>query len=119
LLKSRISQIGLVVLLGILLLMAGCTLPGTGGSSSGFDWTFLVVMAVLFASFYFFTIRPQRKRQREQQKMLNELKKGDKIITVGGIFGTIENVAEDSIVIKVESGATLRMSKSAVSVKRD
>ncbi len=76
-------------------------------------------MAVLFASFYFFTIRPQRKRQREQQKMLNELKKGDKIITVGGIFGTIENVAEDSIVIKVESGATLRMSKSAVSVKRD
>ena len=48
-----------------------------------------------------------------------EMKKGDKIITIGGIFGTIENVAEDSIVIKVESGATLRMAKSAVSVKRD
>ncbi len=114
--KNRIFQLSLLMLLGILLFITSCTAPGT---TAGFDWTLLVVMAGFFAFMYFFTIRPQRKRQREQQKMIEELKKGDKVITVGGIFGTIENVAEDSIVIKVESGATLRMAKSAVSVKRD
>ena len=99
--KNRAFQLGLITLLGILLLITGCTSTGTAAAPAGFDWTFLVVMVVLFASFYFFTIRPQRKRQREQKKMMEELKKGDKIITIGGIFGTIENVDEDSIDIKV------------------
>ena len=47
----------------------------------------LLFMAVLFVMFYLFIIRPQRKRQKEQQGMLNELKRGDKVVTIGGIYG--------------------------------
>jgi preprotein translocase subunit YajC len=77
------------------------------------------MMAVLFGVFYFLMIRPQRKRQKEQQKMLESIKKGDKVITAGGIFGTIESVDEDSMVVRVESGATIRMLKNSVMVKRE
>ena len=69
--------------------------------------------------FYFLLIRPQRKRQKQQQQLMEELKRGDKVITAGGIYGVIESVSEDSIIIKVESGATMRVSKSSVALKRD
>jgi preprotein translocase subunit YajC len=62
---------------------------------------------------YFFTIRPQRKKQQETVKMLQALQKGDKIITNAGIYGTIENVYEDSFLIKTDSG-TMKVAKWAV-----
>ncbi len=69
--------------------------------------------------FYFFSIRGQRKRQKEHQNLMENLKKGEKVITTGGIYGQIENVSEDSFVIKVESGATIRVAKNSIIAKRE
>ncbi len=77
---------------------------------------FLVVM---FGLMYFVFMRPQRKRMKERQQMVSELKRGDKVITAGGIYGVIENISEDSALIKVESGATIRIARTSISGKRE
>ncbi|OGO43274.1 MAG: preprotein translocase subunit YajC [Chloroflexi bacterium RBG_16_58_8] len=76
-------------------------------------------LVVIFALFYFVMIRPQRRRQKEQQTMMQGLQKGDKVITAGGIFGTIDSLGEDSVVIKVEGGTTLRVARGSVAVRRE
>jgi preprotein translocase subunit YajC len=76
---------------------------------------FLVVMFVVF---YFLIIRPQRKRQQDQQATLAALKPGDRIITIGGIYGEIESMTDENLVIKVESGNTLRIARQAVAYKQ-
>lgn len=74
----------------------------------------LVVMLVAFAAiFYFLLIRPQRRRQKEHRDLLGTLKRGDRVVTAGGIFGTIEDMSEDSITITVEDGK-LRLSKGSI-----
>jgi len=111
-----------VLLITALVFMTGCPMMPTEGGEEGdggFDWTIIIFLVLIFAVFYFLLIRPQRKRQKQQQELMGELKRGDKVITAGGIYGVIESVAEDSILIKVESGATMRVSKSSVAVKRE
>jgi len=131
---KNIWKIGLVVglLIAVLTLSTGCfatgqtsvtsaNATGTGTETSTWDslWPMLVFLVVIFAMFYFLMIRPQRKRQKEQQAMMQALQKGDKIITAGGIYGTIENVSEDTLVIKVEGGTTLRVSRNSVALRPD
>ena len=104
-----------------LLFMGGCILPeGTEGENGGFGsmWPMLAFLGVLFALMYFVMIRPQRKRQQEQQNLLQELKKGDKVITAGGIYGQIESLSDDSVVLKVESGGAIRVARSSVVGRR-
>ena len=72
---------------------------------------FLVVIGLLF---YFFMIRPQRKKQREHEELVGQLRGGDRVITAGGIYGQIESVTQDSVVLKVESGATIRVAKGSI-----
>jgi len=119
--KTRLSALALtaVLLITALVFAGGCPMPTEGEESGGFDWTIIIFLVLIFAVFYFLLIRPQRKRQKQQQELMQELKRGDKVITAGGIYGVIESVAEDSILIKVESGATMRVSKSSVALKRD
>jgi preprotein translocase subunit YajC len=76
-------------------------------------------LVAIFALFYFVMIRPQRKRQKEQQNMIAAMQKGDKVVTAGGIYGTIDNIREDSVVIKVEGGTLLRVAKGSVMVLKD
>ncbi len=107
-------------LLGGLALISGCALAPSGGATAttGFDWTWIVFLVVIFAAFYFLLIRPQSRRQKEHQKLIEDLKQGDEVITTGGIYGKIESVSDDSLVIKVESGATMRVAKQSIVVKR-
>ena len=108
---------GLVIgLLIALVFMAGCV--PSGEPAEGFDPTILIFLALLVGLFYFVMIRPQRKRQKEHQQMTQELQKGDKVVTAGGIYGQVESISEDSIVIKVESGATMRVAKGSVALKQ-
>lgn len=74
----------------------------------------LLILALIFGMFYFFIIRPLRQREKKHDLMVEELQKGDMVITAGGIYGQIESIDENSVVIKVESGATIRMAKGAV-----
>lgn len=78
---------------------------GTGDAvaSGSNQYSFIILMVVLFVAMYFFTIRPQKKRQKEEQEMRNSLEIGDEIITIGGIVGRVVTIREDDIVI--ETGA--------------
>ncbi|HEX79051.1 MAG TPA: preprotein translocase subunit YajC [Dehalococcoidia bacterium] len=97
--------------------MGGCT--ATEGGDATISTIYLVVfMVLLFGVFYFLIIRPQRRRQQEQQQMTEGLQPGDRVITIGGIFGRIESIREDSVVLKVESVATIRVAKNAIAGKQ-
>jgi preprotein translocase subunit YajC len=75
----------------------------------------LVTFGLVFAIFYFLIIRPQNKRQKETKQMLAAIKKGDRVVTIGGIRGTIFSVKDDVVVLKVDDNAKLQFSKSAIS----
>ena len=79
----------------------------------------IVFLVLLFGMFWFLIIRPQRRRQQEHQQLTGSLKKGDKIVTIGGIFGEVEAVTEQYFTIKVESGAILKMVKGSVAFKQE
>ncbi len=79
----------------------------------------IIFLVIIFGLFYFVMIRPQRRKQREHETMVQELQKGDRVITAGGIYGTIENLSEDNVIIKIESGATLRVARGSVSGRRE
>jgi len=121
---NKIWKIALItgLLITVLVFIGGCLAPANGQaaeSNPNSTWYMIAFLVVIFALFYFVMIRPQRKRQKEQQTMIEGLQKGNKVITAGGIYGTIESISEDSVVIKVESGTTLRVAKGSVSVRRE
>ena len=96
----------------LVILMAG----GTAGGAQGGVMQFLPLIAIVVV-FYFFMIRPQMKKAKDQKKYIEALKKGDKILTIGGIYGKISEVKEDgSMIIEVEDGGKLKISKNAVSM---
>ena len=64
--------------------------------------------------FYFFIIRPQNKKQKEAEKMLSALKKGDKVVTVGGIHGVISSTKEKTVIVKVDDNAKIEFSRNAI-----
>jgi preprotein translocase subunit YajC len=74
----------------------------------------ILFLVLIFAAMYFFMIKPQRKRQKEQQELVQELRRGDKVVTSGGIYGQIENLSQDTVVLRVESGATMRVARTSV-----
>jgi preprotein translocase subunit YajC len=69
---------------------------------------------LMFAIFYFLLIRPQQKKQRQRTSMLNALSKGDKVVTVGGLHGTISEISDDTVVIKVNDVTKLTFDRSSV-----
>jgi len=107
--------------IAVLVFSAGCLAPTGGGGTAdpNSTWYMLGFLVIIFALFYFFMIRPQRKRQKDHEQMMRELQKGDKVITAGGIYGTIDNLNEDSVVIKVEGGGTMRVARGSVAVRRE
>jgi preprotein translocase subunit YajC len=108
-----------VLLLAILVFIGGCY-PADGESDGETSiWPMIIFLVVIFGLFYLIMIRPQRKRQKEHETLMQELQKGDRVMTAGGIYGTIESLSEDSIVIKVESGASLRVARGSVAVRRE
>jgi preprotein translocase subunit YajC len=88
---------------------------GADGAAPGGSLVTLIPFALIIVIFYFFIIRPQNKKQKETQKMLGTLKKGDKVVTIGGLHGVIQNVKESTVIIKVDENTKLEYSRSAVS----
>ncbi len=74
-------------------------------------------LAVLVVAFYFLLIRPQRQRSKKSQELKSSLKRGDEVVTVGGFYGRIKDVREDSIIITLSSGVDVKVTKEAVSKK--
>ena len=90
-----------------------------GGSAQGGGGTQLVTMLVTFGLiivvFYFLVIRPQNRKQRDAKKLLENIRKGDRVVTIGGMHGTVESVKDDSVVLRVDDNVKLKFNKSAVS----
>jgi preprotein translocase subunit YajC len=85
---------------------------GTGMSS-------LIMFGMIFAVMYFFMIRPQIKKQKREREYRLALKKGDQVVTIGGIHGKITVVKEDTFIIEVHAGNSLKVTKTAVSMSGD
>lgn len=91
----------------------GAAAPAAGTGSS--IPVMLITFAAIIGIFYFLVIRPQNRKQKEAQKMLQSLRKNDRVATVGGIRGTIVSVKDDTVVIRVDDNVKMEFSKSAVS----
>ncbi len=87
----------------------------TGGGKAGGIEQFIPLVLIIVV-FYFFMIRPQMKKTKEQKKFRENIAKGDKIVTIGGIHGKITDVQETTFIIEVEGGHKLKIEKSAVSM---
>lgn len=74
----------------------------------------MLPIAIIFLIFYFLMIRPQNKKQKETEKMIAALKKGDKIVTIGGIHGTVTTTKEQTIIVKIDDNAKIEFSRSAI-----
>ena len=80
----------------------------------GGGWSMWVMLALIFVVMWFFMIRPQRKQQKELQNFRDSLKKGDKVVTVGGIYGTVCEIKEGTVLIEVDNNVKIRVSKNAL-----
>lgn len=87
-------------------------LQGQAGGAGAFAP--IIMLAVFFAIFYFLMIRPMKKKQKQHEMMLTELKRGDKVITNGGIFGVIDRVKDATFVVEVADNVKFEVLKSAV-----
>lgn len=118
---KRIAALALAAL-AVVMAVAGCVAPtettsaGSTTGSSGFIsyLPMIVILVLLFGMFYFLMVRPMRQREKKHDEMVSGLEVGDRVITAGGIYGDIQSITQDSIVIKIESGATMRVTKGSV-----
>lgn len=123
--KTKLIALGLVIgLLAVVALLPSClptTTTTTGTTTTSSPWTSTVLLVgfivLIFVLMYFFTIRPQRKRQQDQAKLVQGLQRGDRVVTIGGMYATVESVSEDSVILRLDSGATARFVKSAIATK--
>ena len=91
---------------------------GEGAAQQGGLMGMLFPLAIFVLIFYFFIIRPQRKRDKQQKNMIDSIARGDQIITIGGFFGTVREVRDDSFQIEIAEGVRVTILKSAVQGKR-
>ncbi len=94
----------------------GSTAPGAAPAGSMF--TQLLPLIFIIVIFYFLLIRPQQQKQKAQRDLINSVQKGDHVVTIGGIHGTVVQVSDDEITLEVSKGVNIRFVKSAVSSKK-
>ena len=92
--------------------MLGCNLAGGEGNNGSI--MMIVILVLMFAVFYFMIIRPQKKQQQKAQERINSLKPGDKIITIGGFYATIEKVLDDSFLIKLNDNTVVKIARQGI-----
>lgn len=86
-----------------------------GGNPTDSLISTLIMFALIIGIFYFMILRPQQKRQKERQKMLDAVKKGDKVVTAGGLHGTVAGIDEKTVLLQVAENVKMKFDRSAVS----
>ena len=89
-------------------------LQAAAPAAQGSSWSMWIMLALIFVVMWFFMIRPQRKQQKELQNFRDSLKKGDKVVTIGGIYGTVDELKDNSVLIIVDRDVKIRVSKQAL-----
>ena len=88
---------------------------GTAGTTAqGSGWSMWIMLILIIVVMWFFMIRPQRKQQKELQKFREGLQKGDKVVTIGGIYGTVVEVKEKTLLLEVDSNVKIKVDKNSV-----
>ncbi|MBM3887336.1 preprotein translocase subunit YajC [Candidatus Dependentiae bacterium] len=90
------------------------TAPAADASSAGGGFSTIIMLVVFFGIFYFMLIRPQTKRNREHQNLVNNLQKGDEVVTSGGILGRIVKIEENITTLALNDTTEIKIQKSAV-----
>jgi len=93
--------------------------PTTGQPQGGGFGASLVVLVLIFIIFYFLLIRPQQKQQKQLMDMRSSLKKGDKVITTGGIYGVILGITDDIVSLQIADKVKIDIAKSSIAAKRE
>ena len=90
------------------------TLLQAQGSASGGGLTMLLMLALIFVLMWLFMIRPQQKRQKELNNFRNSLSKGDKVVTVGGIYGTVIEVNDNKVMLEIDKDVRIKVDKASL-----
>lgn len=77
-------------------------------------WSMVIFLVAIFAIMYFLMIRPRQKQQKQHEEMMKELRPGDRVIIAGGIYGQIESIGEETAILKIESGATMKVARNSI-----
>lgn len=93
------------------------TQPGAPGAAGG-GLTAFMPLILIFVIFYFLLIRPQQKKQREHREMLARLSKGDRVVTSGGLHGTIDKIKENTVILRIADNVRIEVTKSAIAHRR-
>lgn len=78
------------------------------------NWGFFLMMILIFVVMWFFLIRPQQKKQKELAKFRNSLQKGDKIVTIGGIYGVIDEIKDLYVIVEIDANVKIRVDKNSI-----
>lgn len=89
-------------------------LGAAGGGDSAQGLISFMPLIIIFVIFYFLLIRPQQKKQKQHKQMLDNLKRGDKVITTGGLYGTIEGLTDTTLQLKIANQVKITISRSAI-----
>jgi preprotein translocase subunit YajC len=87
---------------------------GAAGQQGGGGFSGLLMMLVIFGIFYFILIRPQQKKMKEHKKMVEQLKKGDKVVIAGGVYGTVVGVGTETLKVEIADGVKVKIARSSV-----
>lgn len=87
---------------------------GAEAAPGGFGFQQMIFFIAILGIFYFFMIRPQQKRAKEEKQFRESLEKGDKVMTIGGIYGNIEQIDETTVIVRVDNNTKLRVDKTAL-----
>lgn len=86
-------------------------------AAGGSPWSSIILFGGVIIVFYFFMIRPQQKRAKDAKKFIDEIKRGDYVVTIGGAHGEIAELEGDTFILEVEKGGRIRFNKSAISAE--
>lgn len=81
------------------------------------NYTTFIMLGLMFVIMYFFMIRPQQKKAKDQKKFIDEVKRGDYVITIGGAHGRVAELEGDTFILEVEKGGRIKFNKSAISME--
>ena len=95
-------------------ILPALVMPVAAQDGGGSNPTFLIGMVLMFAAMWFLLIAPQRKKQKEHEKMIKALASGDEVLTSGGIYGVITNVKDDRLVVRIADGTKVEVGRSFV-----
>lgn len=84
--------------------------------AQGSNYSFYIMMGLMIVIFYFFMIRPQQKKAKDQKNFIEEIQKGDYVVTVGGAHGRVAELEGDTFILEVEKGGRIRFNKSAIAM---